>query len=145
MVVPIDILLVDDEEEFAEALGARLETRGHRVRVTFGGASALDLIDEQAPDVLLLDVQMPRVDGIRVLKEAKKRAPLVEVILLTGHATVDMAVTGLKAGAFDFVEKPAQFDELLYKLEAARCRRVEHEEKIIRAESIRLTRRTGDI
>jgi FixJ family two-component response regulator len=69
----------------------------------------------------------------------------VEVVLLTGHATVDMAVTGLKAGAFDFVEKPVPFDELLVKLETARCRRVEHEEKINRAEAIRLTRRTGDI
>jgi DNA-binding NtrC family response regulator len=145
MATPIDILLVDDEEEFAESLGARLEVRGHRVRVALGGASALDLLDEQEPDVLLLDVLMPGVDGISVLKEVKRRAPLVEVILLTGHATVDMAVTGLKAGAFDFVEKPAKFDELLHKLEAARCRRVEHEEKIIRAESIRLTRRTGDI
>jgi len=145
MDLPIDILLVDDEREFAETLAARLEVRGHRVRVAFGGASALDAIEEQAPDVLILDVLMPGVDGITVLKEVKRRAPLVEVILLTGHSTVDMAVTGLKAGAFDFVEKPTPFEELLAKLDAANRRRTEHEERIRLAQAQRLTRRTGDV
>lgn len=145
METPIDILLVDDEREFAETLAARLEVRGHRVRVAFGGASALEAIDEQAPDVLVLDVLMPDVDGIAVLREVKIREPLVEVILLTGQGTVDMAVTGLKAGAFDFVTKPTPFEELLVKLEAAHRRRTEQEERIRRAEAQRLTRRTGDV
>ena len=143
--IPMDILLVDDEEEFAESLSDRLGMRGHKVRTALDGTSALDQIAEREPDVMVLDVLMPGVSGIEVLKEVRQRAPLVEVILLTGHATVDMAVTGLKAGAFDFVEKPVPLEELLEKLEAARLRRVEHEEKIIRAEGIRLTRRTGDI
>jgi DNA-binding NtrC family response regulator len=145
MALPIDILLVDDEEEFVESLSDRLEMRGHSVRTAFEGNSALDQVADREPDVMILDVLMPGVGGIEVLKEVRQRAPLVEVILLTGHATVGMAVTGLKAGAFDFVEKPVPFDELLEKLEAARRRRFEHEEKIIRAEGIRLTRRTGDI
>jgi len=143
--VPIEILLVDDEEEFAESLGGRLEVRGHRVRVAHDGAAALDRIDEDPPDVVLLDVLMPGMGGIDVLREVKRRAPLVEVILLTGHGTVDMAVTGLKAGAFDFVEKPAPLEKILEKLEAARGRKAEQEERIIRAEARRLTRRTGDV
>jgi DNA-binding NtrC family response regulator len=144
MTTPIDVLLVDDESEFAESLGERLGVRGHQVRLAFGGDSALQQVEDRAPDVMVLDVLMPGASGLDVLAEVKRRAPLVEVILLTGHATVDMAVAGLKAGAFDFVEKPVPFDELLRKLEAARDRRVEHEEKIHRAEAIRLTRRTGD-
>jgi DNA-binding NtrC family response regulator len=88
---------------------------------------------------------MPGKDGITVLKLLKARHPIVEVILLTGHGTIDTAVEGLKTGAFDYVQKPANFDELLAKLSAARHRKAEHEERIRRAEARALIRSSGDI
>jgi DNA-binding NtrC family response regulator len=88
---------------------------------------------------------MPGKDGITVLKAIKNRHPIVEVILLTGHGTIDTAVEGLKSGAFDYVQKPARFDELLDKLHAARHRKAEHEERIRRAEARLLLRQSGDV
>jgi DNA-binding NtrC family response regulator len=85
------------------------------------------------------------MDGISVLKTIKSDHPVVEVILLTGHGTIDTAVDGLKSGAFDYVQKPARFEELLEKLEAARNRKSEHEGRIRRAEARSLMRQSGDI
>ncbi len=96
-------------------------------------------------DVVILDIRMPGKDGITVLKAIKAAHPVVEVILLTGHGTVDTAVEGLKSGAFDYVQKPARFEELLDKLQAARHRKAEHEERIRRAEARILVRHSGDV
>jgi DNA-binding NtrC family response regulator len=143
--IPIDILIVDDEQDFVEMLSLRLEDAGHRVRAVYDGATGLAAIDEAEPDVVILDIRMPGKDGITVLKAVKTAHPVVEVILLTGHGTIDTAVEGLKSGAFDYVQKPARFEELLDKLEAARHRKAEHEERIRRAEARILTRHTGDV
>ena len=117
--LPIDILVVDDEREYAEALAERLEIRGHRVRVAVDGPGALALLDEGAPDVVVLDVLMPGMDGIAVLRELKARAPLVEVVLLTGHTSAKEAEEGRQLGAFDYLLKPVKFEELVKILSAA--------------------------
>ncbi|MFH1625700.1 MAG: response regulator, partial [Pseudomonadota bacterium] len=93
--------------------------------------------------VVILDIKMPGMDGIETLREIKKRHPLVEVILLTGHGAVDTAVEGMKRGAFDYLLKPADFEDLLGKLEGARKRKSEHEERIRKAEAQALLRRSG--
>lgn len=133
--LPLEILVVDDERDFAETLQLRLEQREHRVRVAFSGPEALRALAEHEPDVVVLDFLMPGMDGLTALKEIKARHPLVEVILLTGHGSVDLAVDGLKKGAFDYVEKPTDINELLGKLTEARERKAEHEERIRRAEA----------
>jgi DNA-binding NtrC family response regulator len=143
--IPIDILVVDDEKDFVEMLSLRLEEAGHRVRTAYDGDAGLAALEEAEADVVILDIRMPGKDGITVLKAIKNRHPVVEVILLTGHGTIDTAVEGLKSGAFDYVQKPARFDELLDKLHAARRRKAEHEERIRRAEARLLLRQSGDI
>jgi DNA-binding NtrC family response regulator len=143
--IPIDILIVDDEQDFVEMLAMRLTDEGHRVRASYDGDEGLAALDEAPCDVVILDIRMPRMDGITALKEIKRLYPVVEVILLTGHGAVDTAVEGLKSGAFDYVQKPANFAELLEKLEAARERKVEHEERIRRGEARLLIRHSGDV
>jgi len=142
--IPIDILIVDDERDFVEILTMRLTDEGHRVRAAFDGDEGLTALEEAPCDVVILDIRMPKMDGITALKEIKRLYPVVEVILLTGHGAVDTAVEGLKSGAFDYVQKPAKFEELLEKLMAARNRKVEHEERIRRGEARILMRQSGD-
>ena len=142
--IPIDILIVDDEKDFVEMLSLRLVDQGHRVRAASSGEQGLAALDEAACDVVILDIRMPGMDGITALKSIKARHPVVEVILLTGHGTIDTAVEGLKSGAFDYVQKPANFAELLDKLAAARLRKAEQEERIRKAEQRTLLRRSGD-
>lgn len=142
--IPIDILIVDDEKDFVEMLSLRLADEGHRVRAAYDGEEGLKALDEAECDVVILDIRMPKMDGITALKEIKRLHPVVEVILLTGHGAIDTAVDGLKAGAFDYVQKPSRFEELLDKLQAARRRKTEHEERIRRAEARTLTRHSGD-
>jgi DNA-binding NtrC family response regulator len=143
--IPIDILIVDDEKDFVEMLSLRLEDVGHRVRGAYSADEGLAALDQTECDVVILDIRMPGTDGITALKEIRARHPVVEVILLTGHGTIDTAVEGLKSGAFDYVQKPARFEELLDKLEAARHRKAEHEERIRRAEARMLVRQSGDV
>jgi DNA-binding NtrC family response regulator len=143
--IPIDILIVDDEQDFVEMLTMRLTDEGHRVRAAYDGDEGLAALGEAPCDVVILDIRMPRMDGITALKEIKRLYPVVEVILLTGHGAVDTAVEGLKSGAFDYVQKPANFAELLEKLEAARDRKIEHEERIRRGEARLLIRHSGDV
>jgi len=143
--IPIDILIVDDEKDFVEMLTLRLEDEGHRVRAAFSGDEGLAVLDEAEYDVVILDIRMPGTDGITALKRIRAQHPVGEVILLTGHGSIDTAVEGLKSGAFDYVQKPARFEELLDKLEAARNRKAEHEERIRRAEARLLMRHSGDV
>jgi DNA-binding NtrC family response regulator len=96
-------------------------------------------------DVVILDIKMPGMDGIETLKQIKARHPVVEVILLTGHGAVDTAVKGLKAGAFDYLLKPADFDELTAKLEAARRQKDERAERLRAAKARALMRRSGGL
>ena len=94
---------------------------------------------------MILDILMPGMDGISTLKKIKEHHPMVEVILLTVHGTIETAVEGMKSGAFDYVLKPAEYEDLLAKLELARKRKYDQEDKIRKAEARALVRRTGEI
>ncbi|MBI9075474.1 MAG: response regulator [Desulfatibacillum sp.] len=143
--VPINILVVDDEEDFVEMFSMRLEEMGEIVKGVHSGQECLDILAQADVDVVILDIKMPGMDGIETLREIKRRNPIVEVILLTGHGTTDTAVEGMKLGAFDYLNKPADFRELMEKLEGARKRKAEQEERIRKAESRTLMRKTGNL
>ena len=143
--IPIRILLVDDERDFVEMLSLRLREAGERVIEAYNGKECLDNLGETDIDVVILDIKMPGMDGIETLREIKRRHPIVEVILLTGHGAVDTAVDGMKLGAFDYLLKPTDFEVLLEKLEGARKRKTEQEERIRKAEALALLRRSGNV
>ncbi len=139
---PSYIMLVDDEEDFVEMLSLRLKETGENVVAAYNGQECLDTLEKSEIDVIILDVKMPGMDGIETLQEIKKRHPLVEVIMLTGHGTIDSAVKGMKLGAYDYLFKPADFDDLTIKLNKARRRRQDQMERIRQAESAMLLRRS---
>lgn len=124
------VLLVDDETEFLETLIKRLRKRKVNICGVGSGEEALKVIEEAPPEVVVMDVRMPGMDGIQTLREIKKLTPLVEVILLTGHANLEVAIEGMELGAFDYLMKPIDIDELLYKLEDAHKRKSIQEQKI---------------
>lgn len=128
------ILLIDDEVPFVETMTKRLSKRDLLIRTAHSGEEALTRL-HQNPDieVAILDVQMPGMDGIQTLKRIKADFPLVEVIMLTAHATVQTGVEGMKRGAFDYLTKPCDIDELMEKVTAAADRKRQHEEKIVEA------------
>ena len=141
--VKIRVLLVDDEEEFVEALGERLEVRGFDVATALSGAEALERIQEREIDLVILDVQMPGLDGVEALRQIKQRKPLVEVIMLTGHGTVQTAIDGMKLGAFDFLLKPTETEELVEKIRRAFSRKAEQDRRIQEAEISEIVKRRG--
>ena len=140
-----DVLLVDDEVEFLETLMKRIRKRGVRVSGVKSGDEALAFLTNTPVDVVVLDVKMPGMDGIETLRTIKKRHPLVEVIMLTGHATVESAVDGLKSGAIDFLMKPIGVDELIEKASDAFEKRQRMEEKIRMAQARRFMRSPREI
>ena len=118
------IMLVDDEVPFVEAMSKRLVRRDLKVEKAFNGQEALDqLKNGSTVDVVVLDVKMPGMDGIETLKAIKSQVPLVEVIMLTGHASVESAIDGMKLGAFDYLHKPCDMDHLLAKVSAAAAKK----------------------
>ncbi|MFA4909712.1 MAG: response regulator [Desulfobacteria bacterium] len=140
------VLVVDDETDFLETIVNRLQKRKVEATGVLSGEAALELLKEKLFDVILLDVKMPGgMDGIEVLREIKKMQPLTEVILLTGHASVETSIEGLKLGAFDYLIKPVKFDELLEKLAAAFEKRNTQEQKIRSAKIQELVRFPGRI
>ncbi len=141
--IPTKVLLVDDEEGFAEMLSLRLKELGEKVVVAHSGQEGLDILAKTSIDVVILDIKMPGMDGIETLREIKKQYPIIEVILLTGHGSTETAVEGMKLGAFDYLMKPAEFGDLAAKLEGARKRKDEQEERIRKAEAKLLLRRSG--
>ncbi len=128
------VLLVDDEKEFLDTLLKRLQKRKVKAMGVGSGEEAIKILKESPPDLVVLDVRMQGMDGIKTLREIKKIKPLVEVIMLTGHANVEVAVEGMEVGAFDYLMKPTDVDELLYKLEDAYKRKKIQEQKIKRLE-----------
>jgi DNA-binding NtrC family response regulator len=128
------VLLVDDEQDFVEPLAERLSTRGFVTGTAFNGEDAVSHISEADWDVVVLDVIMPGMDGTDTLREIKKLKPLIEVIMLTGHATVDSAIEGMKLGAYDYLMKPTEISELVDKIDKARVRKEEQDERIRQAE-----------
>ncbi|MGD2030204.1 MAG: response regulator [Desulfobacterales bacterium] len=132
----INVLLVDDELEFLETLVKRLTKRGLNISTAKSGEDALKIIGGKGIDVAVLDVRMPGMDGIQTLREIKKIQPLMEVIMLTGHASVEVAIEGMELGAFDYLMKPADIDELFYKLQDAFKKKTIQKEKIEKLEEI---------
>lgn len=115
----INVLLVDDEVEFLETLVKRLRKRNLTVNGVTSGEAALDALKSNSVDVVVLDVKMPGMSGLDTLREIKKEHESVEVIMLTGHASVEMAIEGMGLGAFDYLMKPTQIDDLVYKIQDA--------------------------
>jgi len=124
------VLVVDDEVDFLETIVKRLQDRNLDVSGVESGEAALKFLDGQEVDVVVLDVRMPGLDGIDTLKEIKKGKPLIEVIMLTGHASVESGIQGMQLGAFDYVMKPVPLDELLDKMRQAYERKLLQEGKI---------------
>jgi DNA-binding NtrC family response regulator len=129
---PFNVLFVDDEVEFLETLLKRMKKRDLEASGVKSGEQALEFLDQNRVDVVVLDVKMPGMDGIQALKEIKKLHPLIEVVMLTGHASVEVAIQGMELGAFDYLMKPVDIDDLLYKVQDAYKKKALHEKKILR-------------
>ncbi len=113
------ILLVDDETDFTDTMSQLLRTRGYHVTAVNGGESAIKALGQGRYDVMVLDLKMPGMDGMATLKEAKKLELFTETLILTGHATVDTALEAIKLGAYDYLTKPCDIDELVQKIQGA--------------------------
>jgi len=118
-----NILLVDDEVRFVEILAQRLQARGLNVDVATTGEKAIALTKVKDFDAVLLDLSMPGMDGIEVLREMKKTNPLLQIIILTGQGSIQATVEVMKEGAMDFMEKPVDINKLLEKITEAKLRR----------------------
>lgn len=127
------VLVVDDEVDFLETMVNRLKMRNLDVTGVESGEKALELLEHHLFDVVILDVKMPGMNGVETLREMKRVKPLMEVIMLTGHASVESGIDGMKLGAFDYIMKPADIDDLLDKMRAAFEKKSAHEEKIRQA------------
>jgi DNA-binding NtrC family response regulator len=110
-----------------------LRNRDFDVTTAFTGEEALKTLNEYNFDVAIVDVQMPGIDGIQTLKEIKRTKPLTEVLMLTGHGTVEIAIEGMKHGAYDFLMKPSEMATLLEKISGACARKMDQEERIHKA------------
>ena len=130
------VLFVDDEADYVGSIIKRMQRRNIVAYGAESGLAALDLLAAKHAeiDVVVLDVRMPGMDGITVLKKVKEQYPLIEVIMLSGHANLAVAKEGMETGAFDYLMKPVDMDELLYKLQDARQKKALQEAKIARLE-----------
>ena len=113
----INLLLVDDEVEFLAPMVKRLKKRNYHVETSTSGPAAIEFIRNNPVELVVLDVQMPGMDGIETLSEIKRIDPSIGVVMLTGHANIEAAIAGMELGAFDYLMKPMNFDELVYKLQ----------------------------
>lgn len=128
----IPLLIVDDEPAFTEILAQRLSKRGFAVKTAADGGTALrELQDDQTIEVVVLDVAMPGMDGIETLNAIKKDHALIEVIMLTGRGTVETAVEAIRLGAFNYLLKPCEIEDLLAQLNEAIKRKRDREARIL--------------
>lgn len=109
------MLLVDDEDDFRTTLANRLGLRKIDVTDVASGNEAIDLVRQKSFDVAVIDVKMPGIDGIETLKQIKQLQPAIEIVMLTGHASIESGMEAMKLGAYDYVMKPCDIDELLIK------------------------------
>ena len=137
------VLLVDDETEFVEALATRLETRGFRVVVADSGERAVEKVQEQPFDAILLDLAMPGMDGIDTLKRLRELNPDSQVVLLTGRATVEKATQAMRLGALDLLEKPVDIAVLVEKIEEAATNKMRLTEQRIEETMTDIIRKKG--
>ena len=120
--MPIRVLVVDDEEDFLRAVVMRLGLRGMEVHGTRDGDEALRYLEGHEVDVVVLDIKMPGPDGLDTLREIKRRYPAAEVIVVTGHASLESSKKGIELGAFDYLIKPVRLSEVIERIEAAHAR-----------------------
>jgi len=139
----ISVLLVDDEKDFVETLAERLQLRDFNVATALNGDEAIKLVEENDFDVIVLDVKMPGKDGVETLKEIKNIEQLSQVIMLTGHATVKTAIEGMKSGAFDYLMKPTDTDELIEMINKAYLLVAEQRDKIRQSEINNILKKRG--
>ena len=123
------VLVVDDEQEFLENVSERLVNRGFFVDTALNGEQALEKISERIYDAIVMDLMMPGIDGMETLKRALSKKPDLQIILLTGHASVQVGVEAMRQGALDFMEKPADLDLLAEKIKEGKARRMEMDEQ----------------
>ena len=133
--IKADVLLVDDEEQFLKVLSKRLEGRGMKVDTSTSGEDALNRVHGKEFDAIILDLAMPGMSGIETLKRIRSENPDVQIIMLTGHGTVEKGIEAMKAGAVDFLEKPADLNKIMEKISEAKHKRIllfekKHEEHI---------------
>jgi two-component system nitrogen regulation response regulator NtrX len=139
------ILLVDDEESIRNTLGGVLADEGFRVLTAADSGSGLEIIEDKSPDLVLLDIWMPDMDGIEALEVLKKKWPDLPVIMISGHGTVETAVKSTKLGAFDFIEKPLSIDKVVLTIEhALELTRLSREYKKLRKELVGSQELIGD-
>lgn len=112
----LKVLLVDDEEDFVFTLAERLELRGIQAFTATSGDEALQLVEAESPPVVVLDVKMPGISGVEVLKQIKTSYPHIQIILLTGHGSTQDGIRGMRLGAFDYMMKPVEIDELIDRM-----------------------------
>lgn len=124
------VLLVDDEVEFLEALAERLKIRGLEVECARSGREALNLVEEKVFDAVVLDLSMPGLDGIETLRRLRSLRPELQVMILSGRATVQTAVQATRLGATDIFEKPTDVETLVQRIRAARAARLAHEQEV---------------
>jgi DNA-binding response OmpR family regulator len=115
----LKVLLVDDEEEFVTTLAERLELRGLQAQAALNGEAALQMIEADTPEIVILDVMMPGIGGFEVLRRIKAQHPQLPVILLTGRGSEKEGVKGMQLGAFDYLMKPLNIEELIKKMQEA--------------------------
>ncbi|KIX13134.1 response regulator [Dethiosulfatarculus sandiegensis] len=137
------ILVVDDEQEFLENVSERLRNRDIEVDTALNGEEALEKIKDNIYDAIVMDLMMPGLDGLETLKQALQRKPDLQIILLTGQATVKKGVEAMRQGAFDFLEKPADLDLLVEKVKEGRAKRIKLDEKAREEEVKDLLKRIG--
>ena len=118
------ILLVDDEQDFLDVMSERIEARGMEVTTADSATQALEKVESGGFDAIILDLMMPGMDGLEALKAIKKKNPDLQVILLTGHATIEKGIEAMKLGAMDFIEKPADLDKLTQIIKKAQARKM---------------------
>jgi len=139
-----NVLLVDDERDFVSAMTKRLTKRDLEVSQAYNGPEALETLSKNdSIEVVILDVKMPGMDGIETLREIKRQYPLIEVVMLTGHGTIESAIEGMKLGAFDYLMKPCDMEDLLGKVGEAAEKRRKHQSKIIEAHTREIIQRRG--
>jgi DNA-binding NtrC family response regulator len=135
--VKMRMMLVDDEERFLQTTQKMVAKKGYEALTATSGAECLKKLEAELVHVVILDVKMPGMDGVETLKQIRQRFPLVEVIMLTGHATAESAVEGMKLGATDYLTKPTSVEDLIAKAEEAFNKRVVLEQKIQMAEALK--------
>jgi len=120
----IKVLLVDDEQKFVEALSERLQMRDMENETVYDGEEALSFVDDKEPDVMVLDLKMPGIDGMEVLRRVKKKFPAIQVIILTGHGTDRDEEESRRIGVYDYLKKPVDIEVLVSRIKAAHMNKI---------------------